>query len=109
MTTERLLGNSYVLEDIIGCGAMGQVWRGRDRDGHQLAFKLLRPELAEDPKVVQRPAALSTSAKGEMPPCTCATLATSSFRREMFSTRLIVKGLGAGNGFAPGRGWYASA
>ena len=54
MTTERPLGSSYMLEDVIGRGAMGQVWRGRDRDGHQLAFKLLRPELTEDPKVVQR-------------------------------------------------------
>jgi serine/threonine protein kinase len=54
MTTERPLGSSYMLEDVIGRGAMGQVWRGRDRDGHRLAFKLLRPELTEDPKVVQR-------------------------------------------------------
>jgi serine/threonine protein kinase len=54
VTTERPLGSSYVLEEIIGRGAMGQVWRGRDRDGHRLAFKLLRPELTEDPKVVQR-------------------------------------------------------
>jgi serine/threonine protein kinase len=54
VATERPLGSSYVLEDIIGRGAMGQVWRGRDRDGHRLAFKLLRPELTEDPKVVQR-------------------------------------------------------
>jgi serine/threonine protein kinase len=54
MTTERPLGSSYMLEDVIGRGAMGQVWRGRDRDGHQLAFKLLRPELTEDPKVVER-------------------------------------------------------
>jgi serine/threonine-protein kinase len=43
-----------MLEDVIGRGAMGQVWRGRDAEGHQLAFKVLRPELTEDPKVVQR-------------------------------------------------------
>jgi hypothetical protein len=54
VTTERLLGSSYVLEEIIGRGAMGQVWSGRDREGHRLAFKLLRPELTEDPKLVQR-------------------------------------------------------
>jgi serine/threonine protein kinase len=54
MTTERPLGSSYVLQDVIGRGAMGQVWRGRDAEGHQLAFKLLRPELTQDPKVVQR-------------------------------------------------------
>src|SRR5674476_605681 len=54
MTPERPLGSSYMLEDVIGRGTMGQVWRGRDRDGHLLAFKLLRPELTQDPKVVQR-------------------------------------------------------
>ena len=54
MTTERTLGSSYILEVVIGRGAMGQVWRGRDRDGHQLAFKLLRPELIDDQNVVQR-------------------------------------------------------
>jgi len=54
MTTERPLGSSYVLQDVIGRGAMGQVWRGRDAVGHQLAFKVLRPELTEDPNVVQR-------------------------------------------------------
>src|ERR1035438_664086 len=54
ITAERPLGSSYVLQDVIGRGAMGQVWRGRDRDGHLLAFKLLRPELTQDPKVVQR-------------------------------------------------------
>ncbi len=54
MNTERPLGSSYILEDVIGHGAMGQVWRGRDRDGYRLAFKVLRPELTEDPRVVQR-------------------------------------------------------
>jgi serine/threonine protein kinase len=54
VTTERPLGSLYVLEEVIGGGAMGQVWRGRDRDGHRLAFKLLRSELTQDPKVVQR-------------------------------------------------------
>lgn len=54
MNAERPLGSSYILEDVIGHGAMGQVWRGRDRDGQRLAFKVLRPELTEDPRVVQR-------------------------------------------------------
>lgn len=48
------LGSRYVLERRIGAGAMGQVWAGRDVDGHPLAFKLLRPEMADDPTVVAR-------------------------------------------------------
>lgn len=48
------LGSRYTLERQIGSGAMGQVWVGHDVDGHTLAFKLLRPELADDPGVVAR-------------------------------------------------------
>jgi hypothetical protein len=36
MASERPLGSSYVLQDVIGGRAMGQVWRGRDQGGHQL-------------------------------------------------------------------------
>ena len=32
-----------------------------------------------------------------MPPCTCTTQATSSFRRAALSTRLVVNGFGAGS------------
>ena len=52
--TERALGSNYTLTERLGAGAMGEVWRGRDREGTALAFKLLRPELAADPDVVQR-------------------------------------------------------
>ena len=48
------LGSRYTLERQIGSGAMGQVWVGHDVDDHTLAFKLLRPELADDPGVVAR-------------------------------------------------------
>lgn len=48
------LGSRYVLDRRIGSGAMGQVWAGHDIDGHALAFKLLRPEMADDPSVVTR-------------------------------------------------------
>ncbi|MGO1316641.1 MAG: protein kinase domain-containing protein [Cellulomonadaceae bacterium] len=54
MQDEKFLGSSYVLESVIGRGAMGQVWRGRNRQGQVFAFKVLRPELAGDPSVVQR-------------------------------------------------------
>lgn len=51
---EWQLGSRYMLERQIGSGSMGQVWAGRDVDGHRLAFKLLRSEFAEDPDVVTR-------------------------------------------------------
>lgn len=54
MSQSWQLGSRYVLDRRIGSGAMGQVWAGRDVDGHALAFKLLRPEMADDPSVVAR-------------------------------------------------------
>ncbi|TJZ95003.1 serine/threonine protein kinase [Dermacoccus nishinomiyaensis] len=54
MSESWQLGSRYTLERQIGSGAMGQVWVGHDVDGHTLAFKLLRPELADDPGVVAR-------------------------------------------------------
>ncbi len=54
MAAERVLGTAYLLERQLGRGASGQVWAGRDRNGHPWAFKLLHPELACDPAVVDR-------------------------------------------------------
>lgn len=51
---EQPLGSSYVLTDKLGGGAMGTVYRGRDTEGAEFAFKILRPDLAEDPALVQR-------------------------------------------------------
>jgi serine/threonine protein kinase len=50
----RQLGSRYVLDDVIGKGASGQVWRGHDVDGHMFAFKLLRDSIADDPDSVAR-------------------------------------------------------
>lgn len=50
----RQLGSKYTLEDSIGRGAMGEVFRGRDQAGTELAFKILHPELANDADVVGR-------------------------------------------------------
>jgi serine/threonine protein kinase len=51
----RPLGSGYVLQELIGRGATGQVWRGvRRADGRAVAVKVLRSELAEDPEAVTR-------------------------------------------------------
>lgn len=50
----RQLGSKYILEDSIGRGAMGEVFRGRDQAGSELAFKVLHPDLAGDAEVVGR-------------------------------------------------------
>jgi serine/threonine protein kinase len=53
--TGRPLGSQYLLDELIGRGATGHVWRGHTRtDGRAVAVKLLRSELAEDPDVVTR-------------------------------------------------------
>ena len=48
-------GARYLIEEQVGAGATGVVYRGRVRDdGTAVAVKVLRPELAEDPDVVAR-------------------------------------------------------
>lgn len=63
----RRLGSTYVLDERIGAGAQGEVWRGRrlasagaagahaaPGEDEVLAFKLLRADLVEDAGVVDR-------------------------------------------------------
>ncbi|WP_462417569.1 serine/threonine-protein kinase [Kytococcus sp. Marseille-QA3725] len=52
MTEERQLGSLYTMRERIGGGATGIVHAGTDRDGNDLAFKVLREELAEQRSVV---------------------------------------------------------
>ena len=49
------LGSRYVLHDLLGRGAMGQVFRGSVRgSGVPVAVKVLKPELVSDTEVVAR-------------------------------------------------------
>ncbi|WP_377271100.1 serine/threonine-protein kinase [Peterkaempfera sp. SMS 1(5)a] len=59
----RPVGSKYLLEEALGRGATGTVWRARVRDdvavpgiepGRPVAIKVLREELANDPDVVMR-------------------------------------------------------
>ncbi|WP_436786814.1 serine/threonine-protein kinase [Yinghuangia sp. YIM S10712] len=52
---DRPVGSKYLLEETLGRGASGTVWRARVRDtGEVVAVKVLREELAGDPDVVTR-------------------------------------------------------
>lgn len=54
-TVDRPVGSKYLLEETLGRGASGTVWRARVRDtGEVVAVKVLREELAGDPDVVTR-------------------------------------------------------
>ena len=53
---DQPLGSRYLLHDLLGRGAMGQVFRGSVRDSADelVAVKVLKPELVSDPEVVAR-------------------------------------------------------
>ena len=51
----RALGSKYELLSPLGSGAMGEVWRARDRaTGEPVAAKVLRSELSHDQEVISR-------------------------------------------------------
>src|ERR1700728_1806701 len=52
---DRPLGSRYILHDLLGRGAMGEVYLGTVRgSGAAVAVKLLKPELVSDPETVAR-------------------------------------------------------
>ncbi|WP_433337777.1 protein kinase domain-containing protein [Spirillospora sp. CA-294931] len=51
---ERPLGSLYILEEVLGRGATGEVWRGRTHEGEKYAFKVLHDTLARDADTRQR-------------------------------------------------------
>lgn len=48
------IGSRYVLDARVGSGAMGEVWRAEDDQGNRVAVKVLMPQLASNPDVVER-------------------------------------------------------
>jgi serine/threonine-protein kinase len=51
----RTLGDRYDVLELVGAGGMGTVYRARDRELDEVvALKVIRAELADDPRVVDR-------------------------------------------------------
>jgi serine/threonine protein kinase len=55
MQSGDLLGGKYTLEARLGAGAMGEVWKARNKDiGRDVAIKILRREHRADREIVSR-------------------------------------------------------
>jgi len=53
--TIHLYAHRYQSGDLVGCGRMSEVYRGRDlRMGRDVAIKVLRADLARDPSAQSR-------------------------------------------------------
>ncbi|KAD3456063.1 protein kinase [Arthrobacter yangruifuii] len=52
--TGQALGASYRFGELVGSGAVGEVWTVTSIEGETYAAKVLRPEHADDPSLVER-------------------------------------------------------
>ncbi|ERF59057.1 serine/threonine protein kinase, partial [Cutibacterium avidum TM16] len=54
-STVRQIGSHHILDEVLGQGSMGTVWRGHDlNDGSPRAIKVLKPELTNDKGATRR-------------------------------------------------------